>query len=342
MSRKDGGQMKKPISKVWYGVAYVLIILVIIPAILIQACNIFNKTTEKEEKYNTYYVNVYIHEDKKILEMDLEQYIKEVVVGEMPASFHLEALKAQAIAARTYTLRRMLAYKDKGHPKHPGAPVCTDFNCCKAWLSEEWLKKNRGSTWMKENWTRISNAVEDTRGIVITHDGIPIDALFHSTSSGKTENSEDYFPSSVPYLRSVDSPYDVDSPKYNGTYTTSKDNFIKVLKTKFSNLSVTGANLANQVKIVERSDSGTIKSIKIGNIIATGRDIRSLFNLNSANFEIKFQGDRVILETTGYGHGVGMSQYGAEGYAKEGKTYQEIIHIYYKGVEIEDMERFME
>lgn len=278
-------------------------------------------------------INIYNHKLGKIEKMDIEEYLYGVISGEMPTEFNLEALKAQAVAARTYVM-----YKEENKTsKHKGAAVCTDYNHCQEYKSYEELKKSKGEDWIKNSYPKVKQAVNETKGHIITYDGNPILPLYFSTSSGKTENSEEVFSGEYPYLKSVDSPYDKYAPKYASTLKISNKDFVNKFKNTYSDINITQDNISSQVKILSRSDGGAVDKIKIGNKELRGRDIRNILSLNSANFEIKFDTNSLDFIVKGYGHGVGMSQWGAQGMAEEGYKYYEILTHYYKDTTIKDL-----
>ena len=268
-------------------------------------------------------VAVYRFSKAKIEDIPLENYLVGVVAAEMPADFKDEALKAQALTARTYIVKQMLSKDHLGLPK--GA-IVGDTEIYQVYESEADLRKNWG---MDYNWKRekILNAVRATSGQIITYKGKAITASFFSTSNGYTENSEDYWPNSFPYLRSVASPWDKSSPKFNNQKILSVRDFEKELGVKLSGSTTIG-------KIIERTAGKRVGKVNFNGKILTGRDIRDKLDLKSSDFNWVRKGDNIIITTRGYGHGVGMSQYGANGMAAEGKNYQEIIKYYYKGVAI--------
>lgn len=278
-------------------------------------------------------INMYNHKTGKIQKIDIEEYLCGVLSGEMPSDFNIEALKAQAVAARTYVMYN----QENGSSKHKDSPVCTDYTHCQEYKDEKELKKLKGEDWIKNSYPIIKQAVNETKGHVITYDGNPILPLYFSTSSGKTENSEEVFSAEYPYLRSVDSPYDKYSPKYTSTLKISNKDFVSKLKKAYSNININEVNLSSQVKIVSRSDGGAVNKIKLGDKEITGRDLRSILNLNSSNFEIEFDTNSLDFIVKGYGHGVGMSQWGAEGMAEEGYKYYEILSHYYSDTTIKDI-----
>ena len=312
--------------------------------------NIEINTTQKQEqqidkenlsKYINYEVidkdspkiNMYNHKTGKIQKIDIEEYLCGVLSGEMPSDFNIEALKAQAVAARTYVIYN----QENGSSKHKDSVVCTDYTHCQEYKDEKELKKLKGEDWIKNSYPIIKQAVNETKGHVITYDGEPILPLYFSTSSGKTENSEEVFSTEYPYLRSVDSSYDKYAPKYASTLKISNKDFVAKLKKVYANININEVNLSSQVKIVSRSDGGAVNKIKLGDKELTGRDVRSILNLNSSNFEIKFDTNSLDFIVKGYGHGVGMSQWGAEGMAEEGYKYYEILSHYYSDTTIKDM-----
>lgn len=280
-------------------------------------------------------IKVYNVKNNDVMVIEFEEYLKGVVASEMPAEFNIEALKAQGITARTYLLYRIKKYPE-GHPDHLGAPVCTSTHC-QAWTSKEDLIATHEDGWYEKYWGKIEEAVELTEGQILTYQEKIIEPLFHSTSGGRTENSEDVFSTAVPYLRSVESPYEAEAPKLQGSVKISVDEFIKKLESVYGDLSIAPNNLDEKIKLGEVSEGGKIKTIYIDDTEVTGREMRSLFNLNSTNFSFIQSDNQLEIVTTGYGHGVGMSQWGAEGMASEGYNYKEILKHYFTDIEIMSM-----
>ncbi|SCL91150.1 stage II sporulation protein D [Sporanaerobacter sp. PP17-6a] len=326
---------------------FFIVIIIVVPAVLVKTINFvmkedkLNLTEEKDEEPENKeevkfdgYIKVYDTRTQEVLKMPLEDYVKGVVAAEMPAEFHEEALKAQAVASRTYALERTKKYP-AGHPDHPGAPLCTGVHC-QAYLSLQELEEAHSSKWVEQYWGKIEDAVDSTKNEVIYYDGELIEPLYHSTSGGMTEDSEDVFAVSYPYLKSVLSPYEEGAPKLKSTSTFTVNEFIDKIKENYPEANITKDNMAEKIKVVERTESGRIKKLMIDGIVIEGSKIRSIFNLNSTNFKItlNLKTNTVEIETTGYGHGVGMSQWGANGMAKQGKNYKEILCHYYQGVEI--------
>ena len=289
------------------------------------------KIAEKQkEKAEDKMVLVYIKDENRVEEMEMSQYLKEVISAEMPADFHIEALKAQAVAARTYLINRMNAYKTTEKPEyHMGADICTDSTHCKAWIREEKRRQLWGNK-AEENWQKISRAVDETAGVIITYEEEPISAVFHSTSSGMTENAEDVWGGNVPYLKSIKSEGDKVSPKYSSEYSFLVDEYKRLISEK-----VSGVNWElGLYSDISRSEAGGIISLKVGGVTIKGTEFRSIFGLRSTNVLINCDGDVVNMTAKGYGHGVGMSQYGANFYANQGMGYEEILKTYYSGVEV--------
>ena len=229
-------------------------------------------------------INIYNHKTGKTQQMDIEEYLYGVLSGEMPSDFNIEALKAQAVAARTYTIHK----QENETSKHKGSAVCTDYTHCQEYKGYEELKESKGEEWIKSSYPKIKQAVNDTKGQIITYNGEPIVPLYFSTSSGKTENSEEVFSTEYPYLRSVDSPYDKYAPKYASTLKISNKDFVSKLQNTYSGININQNDLSSQVKILSRSNGGSVAKIKLGNKELTGRDIRNILNFISKFAEFKF------------------------------------------------------
>lgn len=280
-------------------------------------------------------IKIYNIKSKKVEEMKFEDYIKGVIAAEMGSGFYLEALKAQAVAARTYAYYRLNKFS-KGHPDHHGAAICNGIHC-QAYLSMDTLKEVKAASWMKDYWPQIVKAVDTTVGEVIFYNGEVIEPLFHSVSGGQTENSEDVFVSAQPYLRSVNSPNEEKAPGFTSIKKFTISEFIKKIKNTYSKVNLTKSNLSSKIVILEKSSSGKIKKMKIDNITISGRDFRSMFNLYSTEFNVSVYNkvNTVEIKTKGVGHGVGMSQFGANGMAKNGHDYYDILTHYYTDIKIE-------
>lgn len=268
-------------------------------------------------------VAVYRTTTKQMEKLPLEKYITGVVAAEMPANFEMEALKAQALTARTYIVRQILSGDRVGLPE--GADTSdTEFH--QVYKNEEDLKQIWGTEY---SWKikRIHEAVQATAGQILTYEGQPIEATFFSTSNGYTENSEDYWSNSFPYLRSVKSPWDKNSPKFSDQKIISIQDFETKLGVKVASGNEVGT-------ITERTAGKRVGKVQINGKVLSGKEIREKLGLKSSDFDWVIKGNNIVISTRGYGHGVGMSQYGANGMAAEGKNYQEIVKYYYQGVEI--------
>ena len=250
----------------------------------------------------------------------------------MPVDFELEALKAQAIVARTYTI-----YKIQ-NKKHENADVCDNSSCCQAWISKEdrlarWDEDKRQS-----NWEKIEKCVNKTKEKIITYEGKPINAFFHSNSGGTTELPVNVWGggSQYPYLQIVETAGEDGYTQYQSEVVLSQDELIEKLKTKYQDITI-DFNNNEDLKILEYTDSGRVKTVKFGNHEISGTEVRTLFELKSTNFEIIKEDKNIKFTVKGYGHGVGMSQTGADSLAKQGKNYEEIIKHFYVGVEISEV-----
>ena len=290
-----------------------------------------NESTYDYKKYKTIKL---LHKDsEKVEEVALDEYLYGVVSAEMPASFEKEALKAQAVVARTYTIYKIV----NNDGKHKNADICDDSTCCQAWISKE----DRLSKWKEEerdsNWNKIVEAVNDTQGKIITYEGKPINAFFHSNSGGTTEAPINVWGGSgYPYLQSVSTSGEDAYSQHKSEAEFTKKEFEEKIKELHSDFKIDYKE-KDCIKIEEYTEGNRVKTVKIGNLELSGVEVRNIFELKSANFEITIQDDKIKFQVIGYGHGVGMSQTGADSLAKEGKNYEDIIHHFYTGVEIENM-----
>jgi stage II sporulation protein D len=284
-------------------------------------------------------IKVYIAEKKVLQEMYLEEYIRGVVCGEMPAEFDIEALKAQAVAARTYAVTRMKAYGGKGCERNADADICTDSAHCQEWISKEDRFKAWGAVNAQGYWDKVTKAVDETKGLILTFDAAPVMyPLYFSTSSGKTENSQDYFKNSQPYLKSVTSPNEEESPKFITKAAFSLDELVNKIYASTYKIKLDKSKLSTQFKILNRTEGGAVKDMQVGSKTITGRDIREILGLNSSNFAFELGKTNITFTVTGNGHGVGMSQWGANEMGKRGSKFDEILKHYYQGVEIKKID----
>ena len=263
-------------------------------------------------------------------QMTLERYLAGVVRGEMPASFEMEALRAQAAAERSYVYYQLAAGRKDAHPD---ADFCTDHTCCSAYLSETAAREKWGGDFAPWN-TRVEQAVSDTDGQVVLYNGRPILAVFHSSSAGRTAAAGDVWSGDLPYLVSVDSPEGEETvPNYYSTVTFTAAEAKEKLLAAHPELKLSGTP-DRWFGAAAENGSGRVETVSVGGTDIEGTELRRIFGLRSACFTVAADSESVTFRVTGYGHGVGMSQYGAEQLAKAGKTWQEILAWYYTGVTI--------
>ena len=273
-------------------------------------------------------IKVYDHRADKLVDMDLEEYIVGVVSAEMPAYYDFEALKAQAVASRTYTLYSMA---HGGCHTNPDADVCTNSKCCQAFSTHERMQ----NTWGKDyaaNYNRIAEAVMGTAGEVLVYDGKLCDALYHACSGGQTENSENVYANALPYLRGVDSPYE--DPMREEDVDFGTDALVELIAAKYPESGITKDNVRDGIAIAKAYESGRVETLRLGKTTITGKQARNLFGLRSTMFTVEWTANGIVFHVKGYGHGVGLSQNGANGMAKHGSDYREILFHYYTGVSI--------
>lgn len=295
------------------------LIIIIIPILIVGLDGITDIISKmKYGNYNNKVIRVKRNSTGNIEEVPLEDYVIGVVAGEMPASFKIEALKSQAVASRTYVLKKTESNKkDYDVEDNTSNQVYIDD----AQMKEKW----QGN--YESNLQKVKEAVSATKGEVILYKNTIIDAMFFSTSNGYTENSGDVFSSNEPYLVSVSSSWDEkESPVFSSTNEFSKKNFLFNL----------GLDTNSEIKIsnIKKTKTGRVKSIMINQKEFTSNEIRKAFSLRSTSFSIEQTSEKIIFHVNGFGHGVGMSQYGANGMAKAGYKYQDILKHYYKDCDI--------
>ena len=263
-------------------------------------------------------------------QMTLERYLTGVVRGEMPASFEMEALRAQAAAERSYVYYQLAAGRKDAHPD---ADFCTDHTCCSAYLSETAAREKWGGDFAPWN-TRVEQAVSDTDGQVVLYNGRPILAVFHSSSAGRTAAAGDVWSGDLPYLVSVDSPEGEETvPNYYSTVTFTAAEAKEKLLAAHPELKLSGTP-DRWFGAAAENGSGRVETVSVGGTDIEGTELRRIFGLRSACFTVAADSESVTFRGTGYGHGVGMSQYGANQLAREGKTWQEILEWYYTGATV--------
>lgn len=256
--------------------------------------------------------------------MDLEEYVRNVLLGEVPAEFEIEALKAQAVAVRTYTLRNM-----KLAAKHKEAAVCTDYRCCQAYMEPEEYYDLGGS---KRDVAKIENAVQQTRAQVLSYDSQLICATYFACSGGCTEDAEEVWGEPYPYLKAVKSPGEEECGYFQkSTVLTPRE------LQEFLGVELEG-NPEDWFGFVLHTASGAVDLMRIGGRIYTGVELRKMLGLRSTIFDIRHEDGKIIFDTKGYGHRVGMSQHGANAMAKTGAEYNEILSHYYLNTSLEHYE----
>lgn len=292
------------------------------------------KDNSNEEKYNykNYGTIRLLHQKTgEVEEVGLDEYLCHVVSAEMPADYELEALKAQAVVARTYTI-----YKVK-NKKHDNADICDDSTCCQAWISKEARLARWEESKQESNWQKIEQCVKETKGKIITYENEPINAFFHANSGGSTELPVNVWGGSeFPYLQVVQTAGEEGYTQYASEVEFTKEELIKKLKTKYEDIQINFED-NEDIKVLEHTDSNRVKTVKFGNHEISGVEARTIFGLKSANFEITKEENKVKFMVKGYGHGVGMSQTGSNTMAKQGNNYEEIIQHFYAGIEIKEI-----
>lgn len=268
--------------------------------------------------------SIRILDGESIRELTMQEYLQGVVLGEMPVSFELEALKAQAVAARTFTLKTSQA------EKHDGADVCTDSACCQAWTDVE------SAALKEEDRAKLLCAVSQTDGQVMTYDGELIDATYFSCSGGMTESAVAVWGNDVPYLRSVESPGEEGATRYEGKTTVDKGVFVSIICSAAPE-TVIDKDPNKWFGEVSYTDGGGVDTMEIGGSVFTGPQLRSLFGLNSTIFTVEVTDEAVVFDTKGFGHRVGMSQYGANARASFGAKYDAILTYYYIGAQLKTL-----
>ena len=325
-----------------YGITVFFIVICIsfifLPMILTQgfilAENIPKVEIEVKEEYDfsKYKQIKLLHKETgEIEDVELENYIVNVLAAEMPVDYEIEALKAQAVVARTYTLYQIL-----NSNKHENADICDDSTCCQAWISKE-KRFEKWETNQEEKWNKINKAVFETQGEIITYQGKPIDAFFHSNSGGLTEIPINVWGGSeYPYLQVVQTNGEDEYSQYYSENILSKTEFEEKMKNLYSDFEINWQE-KDCIEILEYTESNRIKTIKLGNKNISGVEARKIFELKSSNFSFEISDDSIKFTVIGYGHGVGMSQTGSNTLAKENKNYKDIINHFYKNIQIENI-----
>lgn len=301
--------------------AFLIVLLVILPGVMIYVLYSGDDTSPEEKTICLIDIKT-----KKITDIALEDYIIGVVAAEMPASFETEALKAQAVAARTYALRKI----NSNAEIHSGADLCTDYAHCQAYISVDEMRNNWGKDFVR-NYNKICHAVESTCGEYLSYNDEFAITVFHSCSNGITERAQDVWGGDIPYLVNVDSPGDYEKPDFESDVTFTREEVVNAVSEILGHSpDTTNIPPAN----IEYSQGQNVNSIMLFGHKISGVELRKKLGLKSTAFNIENSGENYIFHVSGSGHGVGMSQYGANGYARSDKDYKFILSHYYPGTEL--------
>lgn len=266
----------------------------------------------------------------EIEELNIDEYLYGVVSSEMPASYEIEALKAQAVVARTYTIYQII----HNSGKHENADICDNYACCQAWISKEDRLAKWEASEAESNWNKIVEAIDSTKGKVVTYNGEVINAFFHANSGGVTESSLNIWGGiDYPYLKSVETAGEEGYTQYESQVVLTQQELLSKIQTKYEDCTIDFSS-KDCIQILEYTTSGRVKTIRFGNKEIAGTEARSLLGLKSTNFTFSIDGENITFSVIGYGHGVGMSQTGADALAKAGSNYEAIIKHFYTDVEI--------
>ncbi|MDE5584411.1 MAG: stage II sporulation protein D [Ruminococcus sp.] len=324
-------------KRYFYTLVFVAFSIVILPALPVLFSEKAVAVPEIAEKVKSSYIG----EPYKVLdvstgevsEVDERTYVIGAVCAEMPATFAEEALKAQAVSAHTYAERQRLRERSTPTPDLCGADFSNDTEKYQGYFTESQAMEYYGDNF-RPYYNKICSVVDEVLPYIITYHDEPIISAFHSMSSGKTESAENAWGTAVDYLVPVDSSYDKSAPRYIDTVKYEKETLRQLLAEKFSGI-ILGDDFTTWIQINNVSESGTVLSAMAGDMKVSGNDIREALALRSACFEIKYENDTISITTKGFGHGVGMSQYGANAMANEGKSWREILLHYYPNCQIE-------
>lgn len=282
-------------------------------------------------------IDVWLDDREKVVRVDFEEYVCRVTASEMPAEFDEEALKAQSVAARTYAMAKVLKYAESPPKNHPKAPVCSTTHC-QVYKTEKKLIEDHGEGWEEDGWKKIQKACRATEEQLLYYEGeLVMQPLFFSSSGGQTENSEDVFSGAYPYLVSVASPYEEEATHRDEETVVEIGDFGEKIRAAYPDRDL-GNISRDTVKILSRTAGGRVDRIQVGkgeDGVLKGTEVRTALGLSSALFSISFRDNsKIVFTSSGSGHGVGMSQYGADGMAKEGYDYKEILQHYYSGCQV--------
>ncbi len=296
----------------------VMILLVLVPVLYIK------KQLYVSKHHANIPVVLFARKEGKAYHLNLEEYLIGVVAAEMPAKFNMEALKAQAIASRTIAVRRLRKFGGQGCSLYAGADFSDDPAESQAWLSSASLKRKWGNRDFPWYYRKIKQAVGETMGIIMLYDNRPIDAVFHSTCGVGTAAAVEVWNHNVPYLQSESCGFDSESPHFRNNYDFTWNRLSQYLKIPEASV--------RKIKVTGRSATGRIFELTMGNYRISGEQFRKMVGLESSCFTWELKRAGIHFISIGYGHGVGMCQYGANGMAKQGWTYHQILRHYYRGI----------
>lgn len=312
-------------------------ILLVVPAVLGRGCARTAQFEAGSDSTALLPVRVYFPDEDRIVEMPLGEYLVGVVAAEMPPTFKVEALKAQFVAARTYTVRRMRAFGFAGGCSlHPDADVCASAAAGQAYLSDAGMRQRFGIFDAYRYKERLYQAEEETRGLILTYEGAPIEALYHSASGSKTADAEEYFGQAYPYLKPVVDDGARTAPRFEVTETFTAETLVEKLGADLAApvMKAVGAG-RSPAEVLTKTPTGRVATVRIGSVTLTGREFRERLGLRSTDFTVALKDGKIQVTTRGYGHGVGMSQYGANAMAAAGKDWRAILAHYYTGVRVD-------
>ncbi len=273
-------------------------------------------------------------EEDRVEEIPMEDYMIGAVLSQMPADFEVEALKAQAVLAHTYAVRRGLNEAENPTEELKGAVMSDDTSLYLGYFTKEQAKELYGDDY-ETAYEKISAAVKEVSDDILEYDGEPITVAFHAISGGKTESALNSWGEDIPYLTVCDSSWDTEISGYETKTEFTTDELSARLTAQFPDADFEGISQESWITSEETTDSGTVLSVKIGeSFYITGQQFANALSLPSPCFEIEYAEDKFVITTKGYGHLVGMSQYGANYLAREGKTYDEILSHYFPGTEL--------
>lgn len=284
-----------------------------------------------------FFLTVYQTENRASVRMSLEDYVLHATAAEMPANYAEEALKCQAVAARTRAVAQSRRMAGNGCKTHPDCDICTDSACCQGYLSDEALHERWGSTFSQLH-ARILRAVRDTEGLALFYEGMPIEMVYHACSGGRTEDSAAVFSASKPYLVSVESPGEEGYAGYIAETTFSCAEATALLLRAFPSCGVTAETLPSALRLQTSTASGRVSTLLLGDQTVTGVAFRQALGLRSTCFTWESSGDQITFRTVGYGHGVGLSQAGAQAMAAGGASFADILAHYYPGTQLANVE----